>query len=206
MFSSPSREQPTYLPPPEQKRKPKKDASLTTSSCERHISECSVLCSKLVLFWELNQVLGFAAACESKNRRHQTLYTIVNLCGLHAEELKTHPLSSSWTKCEILLFVFWLRTRPMRTKVKGWNFFWQNLPRLVKGLSKNYVIADGKALQMITALHCGRGWEMFWPKDDNITEGSPANDNGLYHWILRKYSKNIISENVTKYSIFLLCM
>ena len=106
MFSSPPREQPTYLPPSEQKRKPKKDASLTTSSCERHISECSVLCSKLVLFWELNQVLGFAAACESKNRRHQTLYTIVNLCDLHAEELKTHPLSSSWTKCEILLFVF----------------------------------------------------------------------------------------------------
>ena len=122
MFSSPPREQPTYLPPSEQKRKPKKDASLTTSSCERHISECSVLCSKLVLFWELNQVLGFAAACESKNRRHQTLYTIVNLCDLHAEELKTHPLSSSWTKCEILLFVFWLRTRPMRTKVKRRNF------------------------------------------------------------------------------------
>ena len=143
MFSSPSREQPTYLPPSEQKRKPKKDASLTTSSCERHISECSVLCSKLVLFWELNQVLGFAAACESKNRRHQTLYTTVNLCDLHAQELKTHPLSSSWTKCEILLFVFWLRTRPMRTKVKR-GIFCQNLLRLIKGLSKNYVIADGK--------------------------------------------------------------
>ena len=82
------------------------------------------------------------------------------------------------------------------------KFFWQNLPRLIKGLSKNYVMADGRALQMITALHyCGRGWGIFWPKDDNITEGGPANDKGL-SWILRKYSRNIISENVTKYSIF----
>ena len=54
---------------------------------------------------------------------------------------------------------------------------------------------------MITALQCGRGWGMFWPKNDSITEGGPANGNGL-PWILRKYSKNIISENVTKYSIF----
>ena len=81
------------------------------------------------------------------------------------------------------------------------KFFWQNLPRLVKGLSKNYVIADGRTPQMITVLLWKRGGGMFWPKDDSITEGSPANDKGL-SWILRKYSRNMISENVTKFSIF----
>ena len=143
MFSLEPAQPPRQQSTEQQKRKSQKPKTAFPALVSLIHSECSVFCSKLVVFWELNQVLAkTTAACQSLLlilKSHQKpLSTAVQ--PLYACQTQNTPtlvnvsLEQMWSPvCVLSAHKFGL-SRSQRPQIKG-NFVrlrLSNLPRPVK--------------------------------------------------------------------------